>query len=64
MDGNKIGFEVAPWKSKPMDEYTNEELLEYWYKLRFSTLGKPGDSMAHWVTGDLQEEIIKRMEAK
>jgi hypothetical protein len=64
---NIIGFNVPKWTNKPIKDFTNEELLEYWYKLRLSFLGKSGkvvngDSpMVEWYVVDLQEEILKRM---
>lgn len=59
----KLGFEVKKWESKSMSEYTNEELLEYWYRLRFSLIGKSETTMTHHVAQDLQDEIVRRMEA-
>jgi len=32
----RVGFEVGEWKSKPFSEFKNEELLEYWHKLRLT----------------------------
>ena len=32
----RVGFEVGEWKNKPFSEFTNEELLEYWHKLRLT----------------------------
>lgn len=68
MSSSKIGFEVPQWKGKPMSEYTDEELLEYYFKLRVSFIGnyeKPDVSskqFSPWiVTVDLQAEIIRRM---
>lgn len=64
-----IGFEVAPYVSKPFSAYTNEELLEYWYKLRLtcktgkidtSDFSRKGLSSELYVA-DLQNEIIRRM---
>lgn len=31
-----IGLKVEQWTNKPFHEFTNEELLEYWYKLRMT----------------------------
>ncbi|MFW6377697.1 MAG: hypothetical protein ACOCZ5_03525 [bacterium] len=64
-----IGFKVAEWQNKPFKEFTNEELLEYWYKLRLtcktgeidtSDYGRKGLSGELYVE-NLQQEIIDRM---
>ena len=65
----KIGFDVKPWKNKPFHEFTNEELVEYYYKLRFVAMmeGKgnkelgPDSEMADMYVVELQEEILRRM---
>jgi hypothetical protein len=60
----RVGYEVPQWTNKPFHEFTNEELLEYWYKLRLTT--KPGevsgasDSTSLYVAS-LQQEIESRM---
>lgn len=62
--GTKVGFEVSDWQPKPMDEYTNEELLEYWYKLRLTCRVKEVDgnsSSTDLVLVTLQQEIVSRM---
>jgi hypothetical protein len=68
----RIGFDVATWKNKPFHEFTNEELLEYWYKLRLtcksgvidpSDYSQKGISTQLYVA-ELQQEILRRMQAK
>lgn len=68
----RIGFEVSEWKSKPFHEFTNEELLEFWYKLRFtcktgvvdtSDYSREGLSTELYVVS-LQQEILLRMKVK
>lgn len=60
----RIGFEVQDWSLKAFKEYTDEELLEYWYKLRLTCksgeLGKSPDSTELYVVS-LQQEILERM---
>lgn len=63
-----VGFEVGEWKSKPFSEFTNEELLEYWYKLRLTC--KSGEvnlnedvnniSTRLYIV-NLQQEMLERM---
>lgn len=67
----KIGFDVTTWKPKAMTEYTNEELIEYYYKLRFSFMGKnekpdvTSKQFSPWACAyDMQAEILSRMEGK
>jgi hypothetical protein len=67
----RIGFEVEQFKTmKPIAEYTNEELLEYWRMLRMTCKTGPCDlkSMvsskefsSYAFVIDLQDEILKRM---
>ena len=61
----KIGFDVAKWKNKPFNNFTNEELLEYYYKLRLTCkTGKVVDgnsSSTDLYVVSLQQEIINRM---
>lgn len=63
----RIGFKVDEWKNKPFNNFTNEELLEYWYKLRLTCktgeLEKNPESTELYVVS-LQQEIIKRMGEK
>ena len=67
-----IGFTVPAWRSKHMSEYTNEELLEYWHKLRTVTKSGPVDTSDYgrkglgtdFVIVDLQDEILRRMGGK
>lgn len=68
----RIGFDVPKWThNRPISEYTDEELLEYWYKLRLgSTMsGENGivdanSSSTAFLLCDMQEEMLKRMEGK
>lgn len=59
----RIGFKVEEWRNKAFHEFTNEELLEYWYKLRLTCksgeLGKNSDSTELYVVS-LQQEILER----
>lgn len=59
----RIGFEVPEWRSKPFHEFTLEELLEYWRKMRVTLktgeLGKDPTS-SELYTVALQDEIMKR----
>lgn len=57
-----IGFNVPVWRSKPFSDFSNEELVEYYYKLRtVVSVTQEKDTMtAHYVE-DLQDEIIDRM---
>jgi len=65
----RIGFEVPQWThNRPIEEYTDEELLEYWYKLRLgsATSGEKGavderSSSTAFLVVDMQEEMLKRM---
>lgn len=67
----QIGFDVPEWKSKPFQEFSNEELLEYWFKLRISKIPfkhhvvelKDASTTELYIS-DLQVEIIKRMGGK
>ena len=61
----KLGFDVPKWENKALSEFTNEELLEYYYKLRL--ICKPGSlntksSDTEFYAEMLQQEIISRME--
>jgi hypothetical protein len=65
----RIGFDVPKWTNRPFGDFTNEELLEYWYKLRLtcksgivdtSDYGREGLSTELYVVS-LQDEILKRM---
>lgn len=62
---SRIGFVVPIWENKKLSDFTNEELLDYYYKLRLTC--RPGELNAHssrterYVV-DLQNEIISRME--
>jgi hypothetical protein len=66
----RIGFDVPKWESKAFREFTNEELLEYWYKLRLMTKSGEVDTSDTSRKGlntdmyiiELQEEIIRRMD--
>lgn len=59
-----IGFKVEQWANKPFHEFTNEELLEYWYKLRMTCksgeLDKEPNSTELYVVS-LQQELLERM---
>lgn len=65
----RIGFDVPQWThNRPIEEYTNEELLEYWYKLRFGSAfsretGRVdvNSSSTAFLLCDMQEEMLKRM---
>ena len=65
----RIGFDVAPWRNKPFHKFTNEELIEYYYKLRIAAMvegksGKelgPDSEMADWYVLELQEELMRRL---
>jgi len=65
----RVGFEVGEWKSKPFSEFTNEELLEYWHKLRLTCKsgeinlkeGSVADTSTRLYIADLQQEILERM---
>lgn len=67
----RIGFDTEQFKTfKPMEEYTNEELLEYWHKLRLTCKSGPcnlgsmvnsKDFSTYAFLIDLQDEILKRM---
>ncbi len=65
----RVGFEVGEWKSKPFSEFKNEELLEYWHKLRLTCKngeiklkeGSGADISTRLYIADLQQEILKRM---
>lgn len=55
---------MPKWENKPFSDFTNEELLEYWYKLRL--VAKTGEvngnsSSADLYVVSLQQEIISRM---
>ena len=66
----RIGFEVQEWKNKPFSEFTDEELLEYWYKLRLGSKSGIVDTSDYSRKGlstdlyivELQKEILNRME--
>lgn len=69
MSKPRIGFDVQKWRNKTFREFTDEELLEYWYKLRLtcksgtvdtSDYGRDGLSTELYVV-ELQDEIIRRM---
>lgn len=59
----RIGFEVKEWSNRPFHEFTLEELLEYWRKMRVTQktgeLGKYPTS-SELYTVELQDEIMKR----
>ena len=60
----RIGFDVEQWRAKPLFSYSNDELLEYWHKLRL--VCKKGEVTASLTSAemhvlDLQKEIISRM---
>lgn len=62
----RIGFNVPEWKNKPFNEFTNEELLEYWYKLRLACRFSPHEITPESTSSDmyvfeLQNQILKRM---
>jgi len=61
----QVGFTVPEWRSKAFHEFTNEELVEYYYKLRLAYAVEDRKSkepvMADYYVMDLQAEIIKRM---
>ncbi|MBL4932272.1 hypothetical protein [Clostridium paridis] len=60
----KIGFDVEQWTNKPLNEFTNEQLIEYYYKLRLQSKQKElsvDSPMVDFYVIDLQKEIIKRM---
>jgi len=61
---HRIGFDVPEWKSKAFSAFTNEELLEYWYKMRQVSTSKivtATSPMTDWYVVDLQDEILRRM---
>lgn len=66
---SKIGFEVGDWVNKPFNEFTNEELLEYWHKLRLTVESGEIDMQnpdADYVSTqlyvvNLQQELLRRM---
>lgn len=63
----RVGFVVPEWSNKAFETFTNEELLEYWYKLRLVSKSGELDSLpssTDLYIVSLQQEIIKRMEAK
>lgn len=64
----KLGMQVPTWSNKAISDYTDEELLEYYFKLRFTFIGNYAEpsigekSWSSWQwTVDAQEEILKRM---
>jgi len=60
----RIGFTVPTWTNKPFSDFTNEELIEYYYKLRLTCKCKEVDgnsSSTDLYIVSLQQEIIGRM---
>jgi len=63
----KIGFVVPVWRNKPFDEFSDEELLEYWFRLRLvakvngcEVITKDSSSADMYVA-ELQNQILGRM---
>lgn len=65
----RIGFNVKKWENKPFGDFTNEELLEYWHRLRTTCptgeidtkdYSREGLSTELYVA-NLQMEILDRM---
>jgi hypothetical protein len=66
---SRIGFDVGVWENKPFQTFTDEELLEYWYKLRLTCKSGEVDTSDYSRKGlstelyivELQQEILRRM---
>ena len=60
----RIGFDVPVWRNKNPKDFTNEELIEYYFKLRLVSKSGPVDSNSSGTDLYLlmlQQEIIERM---
>lgn len=65
----RIGFEVKPWRNIAFSSFTDEELIEYYYKLRLGAMAKGkthkdlgfDDDMADLYVVELQDELLRRM---
>lgn len=60
-----LSLKVPTWKNKPIQEYTNEELLENWYAIRSQNLvlGNRNKSSYSGYAISLIQELLKRLSA-